>query len=204
MRRRVPLVYFHAIVPGKYLAVWPVFVVGDDPKHLTFTVAVDDPSYVKIVAGQQPVQEVPDEDDQSGRRLYISRMVRTRVHQQRFRERVLRAYRQQCACCRLRHEQLLDAAHIIPDSDPEGEPVVKNGIALCKLHHAAFDSFIMGITPDYVVRVRQEILDEADGPMLKHGLQGMDGKKIVLPHSRGLMPDPVLLEKRFELFKKAV
>lgn len=104
----------------------------------------------------------------------------------------------------MRHEELLDAAHIIPDSDPEGEPIVQNGIALCKLHHAAFDSFIMGISSDYIVRVRQDILDEADGPMLKHGLQGMDGLRILLPHSRTQMPDPLLLEKRFTLFKKAV
>jgi hypothetical protein len=35
--------------------------------------------------------------------------------------------------------ELLDAAHILPDGHPKGEPVVPNGLALCKLHHAAFD-----------------------------------------------------------------
>ena len=35
--------------------------------------------------------------------------------------------------CRLRHEELLDAAHIIPDADPEGEPVVSKG-----WHYARF------------------------------------------------------------------
>jgi len=103
----------------------------------------------------------------------------------------------------LKHEQLLDAAHIVPDSDPEGEPVVPNGIALCKLHHSAFDSFIIGITPDYIVRVRKDILDEADGPMLMHGLQGMDGTRIVLPNNEKLKPNQAFLENRFELFKKA-
>jgi putative restriction endonuclease len=37
MKRRQPLIYFHALVPGKYLASWPVFVVGDDPRSLTFS-----------------------------------------------------------------------------------------------------------------------------------------------------------------------
>src|SRR3989304_615457 len=45
------------------------------------------------------------------------------MHQQEF--------RQECAICRLRHEELLDAAHILPDGHPRGEPVVPNGLALC-------------------------------------------------------------------------
>ena len=203
MQRRIPLVYFHGINPGKYLAVWPVFIVGDSPATLTFTVSVDDVSTVRIVPGQEPTQELPDDPGVTGRRAYITRLTQVRLHQQSFRERVIDAYREQCACCRLRHIQLLDAAHIVPDSDPEGEPIVPNGISLCKLHHAAFDSFIIGITPDFVVRVRKDILCEIDGPMLKHGLQGMDGTTITLPHSKKLLPDRGLLEKRFEIFKRA-
>jgi len=42
MQRGVPLIYFHGIVPGQYVAEWPVYIVGDDPEHLTFTVSVDD------------------------------------------------------------------------------------------------------------------------------------------------------------------
>lgn len=42
MATRTPLIYFLGVVPGKYLAVWPVFIVHDDPAHLTFKVAVDD------------------------------------------------------------------------------------------------------------------------------------------------------------------
>ena len=189
MKKRVPLVYFHGIMPGKYLAVWPVYIVGDNPSALTFTVAVDDAATVRLSPGDQPTQEVPVDAGTIGRRAYITRLTRVRLHQQAFRERVIDAYRQQCACCRLRHEQLLDAAHIVPDSDPEGEPIIQNGIALCKLHHAAFDSFIIGITPDYIIKVRQDILDEADGPMLKHGLQGMDGTKIILPRNEKLKPN---------------
>jgi putative restriction endonuclease len=41
MERRLPLAYFHGVVPGLYLAAWPVFVVRDDPGALSFTVAVD-------------------------------------------------------------------------------------------------------------------------------------------------------------------
>jgi len=34
MFRKVPLIYFHGVVPGRYLAVWPVFIVGDEPENL--------------------------------------------------------------------------------------------------------------------------------------------------------------------------
>src|SRR5690606_32654386 len=123
------LVYLHGIVPGKYLAAWPVYVVGDHPRALTFTVALDDSEHIGagMTADADPEVE--------GRRAYITAQVRVRLHQRRFRERVLAAYRRQCAFCRLRHEELLDAAHIVPDADPGGEPVVRNGLALCTLHH---------------------------------------------------------------------
>ena len=45
---RLPLVYFHGIAKGQYIAQWPVFVIEDDPGALTFTVAVDDPLAVDI------------------------------------------------------------------------------------------------------------------------------------------------------------
>jgi putative restriction endonuclease len=203
MVERTPLVYFHGIMPGKYLPVWPVFIVGDSPKTLTFTVAVDDMGYVRMAAGHTSPAEVEDEDRTKARRVYVTTMARRRLHQQGFRERVIQAYRSQCACCRLRHVELLDAAHIIPDIEPEGEPIVSNGISLCKLHHAAFDSFIFGITPDYIIHVRVDVLEEADGPMLRHGLQGLDKQKIELPRLSSALPNKKLLEKRYERFKKA-
>ena len=63
--------------------------------------------------------------------------VRRRIHQRAFRERVLVAYGGKCAFCTLGYRELLDAAHIIPDSELRGEPVVSNGMSLCRLHHAA-------------------------------------------------------------------
>ncbi len=40
MQHHVPLIYFHGIMTGLYVADWPVFIVGDDPRALTFTVSV--------------------------------------------------------------------------------------------------------------------------------------------------------------------
>ncbi len=51
-------------------------------------------------------------------RAYRTIMVQQRVHQQSFRERVIAAYRQSCAVCRLHRPELLEAAHILPDRHP--------------------------------------------------------------------------------------
>ena len=202
MLRRVPLVYFHGVVPGKYLAVWPVFIVGDIPNELAFKVAADDLAYIKRDVLKETSFLLSDQNTEV-RRAYITATVRSRLHQRGFRERVLHAYREQCACCRLRRPELIDAAHIIPDSKPDGIASVQNGIALCKLHHASFDSNLIGIRPDYVIEVRKDVLDEEDGPMLIYGLKALNRKKIILPSPASLSPDPSLLEKRYDEFRAA-
>ena len=137
------------------------------------------------------------------RRAYVTATFRRRLHQVTFRERVLRAYPERCAPCRLRHQELLGAAHITPEGDAEGEPIVSNGVALCKLHHAAFDRFFFAIRPDYVIEVRPSILRESDGPMLVVGLQQIHGQQIHLPRRVIDLPDRAGLERRYEQFRQA-
>lgn len=200
MQQRIPLIYFYQVVKGKYLALWPVFIVGDDPAALTFTVQVDDASTSLYSSTTVVAPPEVNEDSSDLRRAYITATVRKRVHQRVFRERVLEAYHEQCAMCRLKHVELLDAAHIIPDGEPDGNPVVPNGLSLCKIHHAAFDRNFLGIRPDYTVEVRKDLLLEEDGPMLLHGLQEMQNQRLFLPRSATKQPDRLLLERRFEKF----
>jgi putative restriction endonuclease len=87
-----------------------------------------------------------------------------------------------------------------PDRDPDGEPVVSNGVALCKLHHAAFDRWFFAIRPDYVIEVRKSILAEHDGPMLIVGLQEIHLKQINVPRRLMDRPDPARLERRYAEF----
>lgn len=195
MRQHVPLVYLHGVVPGRYLASWPVYVVGDDPAGLTFTVQVDSAAY--------PLLEPADFELGEARRDYVTSTFRRRLHQRGFRERVLSAYRERCAMCRLRHRELLDAAHIVADRDPGGEPRVSNGLSLCKLHHAAFDNFFITVDPDYRVVVRRDLLEEEDGPMLRHGLQELHGVVIGLPRRVEWRPSREGLEERLGRFQRA-
>jgi putative restriction endonuclease len=76
-------------------------------------------------------------------------------------------------------------------------------MALCKIHHAAFDRHFLGITPKHVVTINQKLLDEVDGPMLLHGLQEMHGTTISVPRRNDSKPDPGRLEQRYERFLEA-
>lgn len=84
-----------------------------------------------------------------------------------------------------------------------GEPLVSNGLSLCKLHHAAFDRHFLTVRPDYVIEVRRSILEEEDGPMLLHGLKGMHGSQIYVPREISLQPDRDRLEERYAAFRQA-
>lgn len=195
METQTPLVYFYGVVPGQYVPVWPAFIVADNPADLTFTVAVDE-AHTLVEAPTSPIAE-------TARRAYVTRLTRQRLHQADFRQRVIRAYREMCAVCQLRHKELLDAAHILPDSHPHGEPVIPNGMSLCKLHHAAFDQNIIGIRPDLRIEVSFPVLEEVDGPMLIHGLQGFHGTTLTVPGRAGLRPNREFLAERYETFRAA-
>lgn len=204
---QVPLIYLHAVSdkPPKYVVVRPVFIVADEPGELTFRLKAEPLAMEGLtgsLSGASLGKEAPDARDL--KRSYGTRLVRTRLHQATFRERVLRAYREQCAMCRLRHPKLLDAAHIVPDADPLGEPEVTNGLSLCRIHHAAFDVHYLSIEPrNYTVRVQPALLREEDGPMLRHGLQELEGSKLQLPRRIRDRPDPERLRSHWDAFKSA-
>ena len=93
----------------------------------------------------------------------------------------MHAYGSRCAVSGLPESRLLDAAHIVADSDETmGHALVTNGIPLSKIHHAAFDAHLIGIDPDYRLHVSPQLLDQNDRPMLE-GLKKLQGTTIHLP-----------------------
>ena len=197
---RVPIIYFRGIGPGQYAPVAPTFVIHDDPAlgrvSLQASVLIGDAS---IADPMTSAGVLPDVD----LRRYATREAVVRLHQHRFREIVLRAYSGKCAVCALREADLLQAAHILEDHDPEGVAAVVNGIALCAIHHLAYDRNLMGIDPSGTVHVSERLLREVDGPMLRSGLQSFHGAAILQPRRREERPDPQRLEVRFARFREA-
>ncbi len=198
MQNNIPLVYFFALAQGRYQAIKPVYVTGDDPSQLTFTIMADVAGTFEGTLTAESKAAEPMRTEL--RRQYATAAVQVRLHQASFRERVLDAYRTHCAMCRLKHRELLDAAHIIPDSDPDGRPEVSNGLSLCKIHHTAFDRGILGVRPDYIIEVREDVLKEVDGPMLKYGLQALHNTELLLPTRTSDQPSKQALERRYQGF----
>lgn len=191
----VPIIYFVGTRPGWYKPFYPCYVLADDPAARR--VLVTKGEMVGPVDDRDPVLlEDPIE------RGYAVREMRVRVHQARFRGRVIPAYNSQCTICRLREPRLLDAAHIISDAEVLGEPAVPNGLSLCAIHHRAFDQNLVAVTPDYDVAVSRRLLEDEDGPMLDL-LKGFHGTEILLPQRKAHRPDPRHLAQRYLEFVAA-
>lgn len=190
----IPLLYLQGVAKGLYM-VSAAAIIEDRPSSLTFGVELLPIDSAAVGASNVVLL------DPATRRHYLS-LVQRRVGQARFRESVIAAYSNQCTLCRLRHRELLDAAHIVSYAEG-GTHLVTNGLSMCKIHHAAYDSNIIGVRPDYVAEVRADILDEIDGPMLKHGLQELHGATIHLPRSPANRPLRESLESRYERFRES-
>jgi putative restriction endonuclease len=198
-----PFIYFYGISPGFYTALWPCFVneiYDEDP---------DDP-HCDIYVGLNPLESplpplvqgkylIPD----SIERRYAVRESKVRLHQSSFRQAVLVAYNNKCAMTGLPTPRLLDAAHIKPDSHEHGEASIRNGIALSKLHHSAYDKNLIGIDADFRIHVSREVMASSDGPLLEKGIKDLNGKLISVPSHKEWLPDRDFLAERFETFRQA-
>ena len=194
MVAQVPLIWFQGVASGTYLPIYPVWLADEEPHAQQFVVSVDKES---LRLRQDLSLEDPDLV-----RSYAERVVKARLHQPLFRQRVLLAYQNRCSICRLRHTRLLDAAHVLADAEG-GQPVITNGIAMCKIHHAAYDADIIGIDPMYKVGVRPDVMTELDGPTLRYTLQEINGSQIELPTRHSARPNPELLVVRWQRFQEA-
>lgn len=193
---KLPLIWFFGVGDSQFQAIFPVYILAEEPDKNQFVLDVGSQNNPSVLnAPGLDVGQLVYE------KKYKNQLAKVRIHQRVFRSSVIRAYGGSCAICNLKHKVLLDAAHIIPDSEEDGIASVQNGMALCKIHHAAFDAKILGVSPTLVVHIREDILDEIDGPMLKHGLQERHMQKLMkIPITKSERPASELLEKSFASF----
>lgn len=201
MERGLPLLWLVGIgyVPGSQTQLFdvrfPVYLVDEESSQHQFVVAFE------------MEQQVLQSDQSTGSleivKRYNERVVKTRYHQPIFRARVIHAYQERCAVCRLPFTELLDAAHIRPDSQG-GSAKISNGLSLCKIHHGAYDSNIIGISPSYTIHVKESVLATFDGPTLQHSIKEMNGETLrQIPTAKAQQPDRDLLAERFKAFQEA-
>ncbi len=87
-----------------------------------------------------------------------------------FRRKVLRAYENRCAVCGVQL-RLLDAAHVLPVDQPGSTDDTNNGVALCALHHRAYDRALIAFDPTYAIQVNKKQVDELTSLSLAGGLR---------------------------------
>ena len=97
-------------------------------------------------------------------------------------------------------------------ADVAGDPITAQvgllgvtsiAIALSKIHHAAFDSHLVGISPDGVIHVSDRLLEIHDGPFLELGIKQIQGTQLWRPRRAADHPDRDRLARRFEEFRAA-
>ena len=190
---QTPVILLKQVKPKprpEYMVVAPMYVDGFDNARRQFALSTRAEAIVKPASEAELVlREI--------RRAYGETTIRTRLHQAYFRRDVLTVYRGRCSVCELRTRPLLQGAHIVPDAVAEGIAAVQNGLALCSLHHAAYDRNIMRITPDYKVHVQREWIHSGDR-FANSALSQFDGQNIALPRDPAHHPNPKFLARRFE------
>lgn len=123
------------------------------------------------------------------------------LRDRRFSQTVLAAYGHKCAFCGLQLK-LLDAAHILPVAHPDSHDQVTNGVALCALHHRAYDSALITFDSSYALRVNQSLVASLRSEGRSGGLAGFKSglrPSLLLPQHKVSNPSAMMIQKGNEL-----
>jgi len=93
--------------------------------------------------------------------------IRRTLRDHSFKARVLTAYSRRCAFCDIQLN-LIEAAHIVPVSHEASTDETRNGIALCALHHKAYDSALVTFNESYQTVSSREKLERLRNYLKTH------------------------------------
>lgn len=191
--KNLPLIYFVQTKKKpdpEYIAFAPVFVTGWNDAARTFAIELsENPAGLSEGISDRSFQAPDVLRDAPFAKRYVTAPVQRRLHQARFRNEVLAAYRQRCAVCVLRIRPLLDGAHLVPDRDPKPMIIVNEGMALCPTHHRAFDAQFLRFDSQYRIRVDlppNTAVGEGEQVMLLN----FEGRELTLPKDPAHWPAP--------------
>jgi len=128
-----------------------------------------------------------------------------KVRERKFAATVRWAYHEKCSLCeigfRLRGRPLaLDAAHIIPAEERGTSLDVRNGLLLCKNHHALFDQYAWVPDEDYRVLVSPE--REFRSTAMANHLLKLEGRRLPnLPSNPANLPAIEAIQYRLDKFR---
>lgn len=174
--------------------VWQDF--AGNPEHLAF-------ESERIIAELQGMSveeniEIDTHDLPQGKEREV--IVRQRVNQSFFRMAVLSAYNNKCCISGVSNSELLEACHIVDWADDVvNRTNPKNGLCMNPFFHKAYDQFFIAISPDLVLNISDELLQNTDDDKFEGYLRSINGKRIALPDK--FFPDKEFLQLHHEKFK---
>jgi putative restriction endonuclease len=182
MDQRRPLIWFWGVAQSLFEAIYPVWIVGEERDQEQFVVAAPPTSPPAVVTPRSSCDRgCTSGSSGAGCSLRTARSARS-----------VSSVMTSCWTRRTSGRTARAASRSSP-----------TGVAMCVLHHKAFDKQVVGIRPDYVIQVRPDVLEEHDGPTLRHALQGLHQTGLRLPRQQAAYPDRDLLEERYERFRAA-
>lgn len=159
--------------------------------------AGNDPAQLEALRqmASDPLDIEPD-DLPSSRREVMTTTLR-RLRDSRFGEQVLSAYGHRCAFCGIQL-RLIDAAHILPVKHPDSNDKVTNGIALCALHHRAYDAALVTFDVSYAIRISKArtttLGTDGRGDGLQHFTAALS-PSVLLPSAQANYPSKQMITK---------
>jgi len=123
--------------------------------------------------------------------------IRKKIREQDFRARVLSAYRNQCAMCGVQM-RLVEAAHILPVAEPTSTDETTNGVALCSLHHNAYDRNLISFSERYLIEASRASEADLQAANLLGGLPAFKASlrpAILLPADARDHPNPAYIRR---------
>jgi putative restriction endonuclease len=124
----------------------------------------------KLSADPASVDDDEIDSTVAAKRRYAITTARRALRDIRFRRRVLSAYEVRCAFCATQLE-LLDAAHVLPVGHPDSTDEISNGVALCALHHRAYDRSLVAFDQHYKIHLSSDQVGRLKSSNLTGGLK---------------------------------
>ena len=133
-------------------------------------------------------------------RKEVITQIKKKYRDSRFRAKVLSAYDRTCAMCGLQL-RLVEASHILPVAAPQSPDSTTNGVALCVLHHKAYDRNLVSFDDSYRIEVSEKRVNELTRDNFISGLIEFRANLkpvISLPADQRDYPNPELINKSRE------
>jgi putative restriction endonuclease len=153
--------------------------------------------FIKLLNQVDSLSDAQIEEVKGKERKEVVATIKRKYREADFRFRVLTTYRNRCAMCGLQLG-LVEAAHILPVAADGSTDETSNGVALCSLHHDAFDASLVSFDERYKVEVSQAALVDLDLKRLLGGRKKFtDNLKpgILLPADQRDYPNPRYIRK---------